>query len=293
MKMIIRLLAIVALQSTVTEKAYSGEKVNPRNDMPMVAVGTGGTGFSNYHLRLDAGVGLVYGLGARVGWGHTIWNVMDKPYKKDYLDAGLNFCLVGFKGYEKTKVGLGSSSSGGYRYFGYTKRSLLHYYSLNLRGGYLITNVKGTASDSLYRSAVPKAIPYHSSPLEIARKINIPYVGLSYEDKTNEWVQLSGGKRIPAVYRKTIYFDILLLTNERVDGYVGKTAYEMERIGTQKKRGWRLGYSVANGPLAIGAEVGFLSKPTSADSKAKNDAYLNWKATYMIGNAFLRKKKAK
>jgi hypothetical protein len=138
---------------------------------------------------------------------------------------------------------------------------------------------------------VPKAIPYHSEPLEMARKFAIPYIGLSYEDKTNEWVELSGGKRIPAVYRKTIYFDILLMTNEKIDAYLGDKVYEMERIGTQKKRGWRLGYSVANGPLAIGAEVGFLSKPTSGDSKAKNDAYINWKATYMIGNAFLRKKK--
>lgn len=291
MKTMIRLLAVLMLQSLITKNTHGGEKVNPRNDMPMVSLGVGGTGFSNYHLRLDGSVGLVYGLGVRAGWGHTIWNVMDKPYKKDYLDVGLNFCLFGFKGYEKTKVGLGSSSSGGYRYFSYSKRSLLHYYSLNLRGGYLITNIQGTASDSLYKSAVPNAIPYHSSPLEIARKFSIPYVGFSYEDKTNEWVEIGNGKKIPAVYRKSIYFDFLLLTNEKVEAYVADKPVEMMRIGTQKKTGYRIGYAVANGPLAIGAEVGFFPKPTSADSKAKNNAYINWKATYMISNAFFRRKK--
>lgn len=291
MKTIIRLLAVFMLQNTIANNAYGGEKVNPRNDMPMIALGTGGTGFSNYHLRLDGSIGLAFGLGVRAGWGHTIWNVLNKPYKKDYLDAGLNFCLIGFKGYEKTKVGLGSSSSGGYRYFSYTKRSLLHYYSLNARGGYLVTNVQGTSSDSFYKSVVPNAIPYHSAPLEIARKFSIPYVGFSFENKTNEWVEIGNGKKIPAVYRKTIYFDFLLMTNEKIVAYMGEKAIDMQLIGTQKKTGFRIGYAVANGPLAIGAEAGFFPKPTSEDSKAKNNAYINWKATYMIGNAFLRKRK--
>ena len=291
MKIMIRLFAVSAILLAISANAFGGAKVNPRNDMPMFSIGVGGNGFSNYHLRADGSLGLVYGLGVRASYGYTIWNVLAKPYKKDYLDVGLNFCAIGMKGYAKTRVGLGSSSSGGYRYFSYSKRSLLHYYSLNVRGGFFKTNVAGTASDSIYTSKTPKAIPYHSEPLEIARKIGVPYVGIAFEDKTNEWVDISGGKKIPAAYRKSFYFDVLLLTNERVDGYVGGKVYEMMNMGAQKKTGYRLGYNVANGPLALGFEVGLLPKPVTADSKAKNNGYINWKATYMISNAFLRKKK--
>lgn len=274
---------------------------NPKSNGFNLTLGVGGMGFTNYHLRVDAGFPIYKRLGGQLNWGHTIWNVQANEGKadKNYLNAGLSFMLFGTTYEGETQVGGGSTSSGNRLYFSYYNMDLKHYLGMSVRGGFLKTTLTPNSSDGYHVTTEPYA-SYNPWGMRTIAQFNAPYFGIALEDKVNSKVEI-GGKLFFAVYKKSYFMDLIFSQgsitqanvqdgNKPLGSNVMSVNVAMDSTASFKaKRGIRFGYELQNAKVGMGFELGLLPRATTATSTALFNGYLGWKFTYCLSSWYRKK----